>query len=200
MIFRCDILFFAHVGNNWSIRCSFPNISKDLYKQLGGNMKPVDSVTGKNRDLYFDTDCIAKLVNEWDIDKKQLQISNPNMFFEGKKAILTPLHKSHKRGTSGSKWKRAYQSLKHNRSEFIKCASIENLLNALGALYILNVYYSNESFWMETPVEGRREYTVDSEVFTPFVCDASHILIDIDMTEDMMNRLRIHRFLKVYMF
>lgn len=35
-------------------------ISKELYKLTGGNMKPVDD-SGKERTLYFDTDCIQHL-------------------------------------------------------------------------------------------------------------------------------------------
>ena len=41
MIFRYDILFFAHVGNNWSIRCSFPNI---IFAMLRDN-KPFEIIT-----------------------------------------------------------------------------------------------------------------------------------------------------------
>ena len=157
-------------------------ISKALYLSLGGVENPIDEYTGNPRDLYFDTDCIELLVQMWHIDQKKVQITNPNMYFSSSKSVLTPLHKSNKRGSSGSKWKRAYQAVKHNRSESIKMATVENLMNALGALYILNLYYSNESFWLEKPIQNRREFKIDSEIFTPFTCNAT---IDFAMSSNM---------------
>lgn len=158
------------------IRCviEIEAISKDLYCRLGGNENPLDD-SGKKRDLYFDTDCISLLVDKWSIDKKKLQITNTNMYFSKDKSVIVPLHKAHKRGSSGSQWKRAYQSFKHYRSKSIKKATLGNLINALGALYILNLYYSEESFWEEKPIKGLREYTYDSKIFTPFVFDATNI-------------------------
>ena len=141
------------------IRCvvDIEAISKELYIQLGGNPNPIDSKTGEKRDLYFDTDCIQLLVEKWSLNKKKIQISHPNMFFSN--PILTPLHKANKRGSSGCKWKQAYQAFKHNRTQNLKQATIWNMLNALGALYVLNLYYSDESFWFDVPIEKRRKYT-----------------------------------------
>ncbi len=95
------------------------------------------------------------------------------MYFCNTKSILVPLHKAHKRGISASKWQQAYQSIKHYRSKSVGVATIENFLNALGALYVLNLYYANESFWLGTPIEGRRNYTVDSRLFTPILIEAN---------------------------
>lgn len=160
-------------------------ISKDLFISLGGVECPIDQRTNSPRDLYFDTDCIDLLVQRWSIDKKKLYISNSDMFFSPEKSVLNPLHKSNKRGSSGSKWKRAYQAIKHNRTISIKMATIENLMNALGALYILNLYYADESFWLETPIQGRREFKLETEVFTPFVCNAT---INFKMSSEMGDR------------
>lgn len=95
------------------------------------------------------------------------------MNFSCKNSILKPLHKSDKRGTSGSKWKQAYQAIKHDRTNNLKVATVENLLNALGALYILNQYYKEESFWSDIPIKGKDAYTPQSKIFSPFVCDVS---------------------------
>ena len=150
------------------IRCSIEieAIAKELYVQLGGDPEPKKD-DGTKRDLYFDTDCMALLVEKWKIDKKQLQISNPNMYFSQEKAVLTPLHKSHKRGTSGAKWNQAYQAIKHNRTQSIKHASVVNMLNALGALYILNLYYADD--------------VIASSVFEPMSYDGTHIRMHINM-------------------
>lgn len=59
---------------------------------------------------------------------------------------------------------------------------MENLLNALGALYILNIYYKNEAYWYETPIRDRKEFNInDSIIFSPQVCDATHISMSIEM-------------------
>lgn len=130
------------------IRCAIEieSISKELYKEVDGNMHPLDSF-GNERSLYFDTDCLKLLEDKWKISSKEITIVNPNIYFsESKNRTIRPLHKAYKRGTSGSKWKIAYQAIKHNRVEsIIKYATIKNLLYALGALYILNMYYKDES-------------------------------------------------------
>ena len=120
------------------------SISKELYFKLGGCPEPVDE-DGKKRDLYFDTDCLNLLEQEWHISKKQITVSCSSLFLsKDENTILTPLHKAYKRGTSGSKWQQVYQAVKHNRVNSLKRATLSVLINALGALYILNLYYRDE--------------------------------------------------------
>jgi len=60
-------------------------ISKELYKSAGGNMTPVDN-EGKERDLFFDTDCIQFLDINWRITKKYVHLVSPNfLFFQSRK-------------------------------------------------------------------------------------------------------------------
>ena len=150
------------------VRCAveIEAISKDLYKQLGGDMSPVDS-NGQLRDLYFDTDCLKLLNDTWHINKKQVKITAATMYFQN--SALCPLHKSDKRGTSGSKWKKAYQALKHDRYGSLKQATIENLLHALGALFILNIYYADDSYEAGTVGYGNLNFKsqYESKIFTP---------------------------------
>ena len=125
-------------------------------------------------------------MDTWRINKKKVQITNPNMYFSSEKSVLTPLHKAHKRGTSSSRWQQAYQAVKHYRTKSIEKATIDNLLNALGALYVLNLYYADESFWSETVIKDRREYTVESKIFTPFIADATHFEMSPAMGDNKM--------------
>lgn len=128
------------------VRCAIEieAISKELYISLGGNITPMDA-SGNTRDLYFDTDCLDLLEQKWHIGKKEIILSATNVYFtEEKNRVLLPLYKANKRGTSGSKWKQAYQAIKHDRKKSLKKANVENLIYALGALYILNLYYKNE--------------------------------------------------------
>lgn len=75
------------------LRCSveIEAISKNLYFKLGGT-QPTD------RDLYFDTDCLQLLEDNWLLSKKRLLISAPNFYFENdENRILIPLLKANKK-------------------------------------------------------------------------------------------------------
>lgn len=111
---------------------------KLLYHENGGT-KP------NGKDLYFDTDCFKFLEDKWTLSKKTIIITAPSLFLTENR-ILRPLHKAYKRGTSSSKWQIAYQAVKHDRVNNQKSGNIGNLLLALGALYILNIYYRGAYF------------------------------------------------------
>lgn len=111
---------------------------KLLYHENGGT-KP------NGKDLYFDTDCFKLLEDKWTLSKKTIVITAPSFFLTGNR-MLRPLHKAYKRGTSSSKWQIAYQAVKHDRVNNQKSGNIGNLLLALGALYILNIYYRGANF------------------------------------------------------
>lgn len=46
-------------------------------------------------------------------------------------------------------WYFAYNKIKHDRINNYKEANVENLINALAALFLLNVYYKNQIFYSE---------------------------------------------------
>lgn len=141
---------------------------------------------GDPRDLFFDTDCLDLLDKKWALSKKQIAISAINFYFiDNKNKILTPLYKSSKRGTSGSKWKQAYQAVKHDRKNSLNKATIKNLLHALGSLYILNLYYRDE----RTDI-GRvylNEHSFDnragSEIFSAHYCRATGLSMNLTMDD-----------------
>ena len=114
-------------------------ITKELYIKSGGTPIVPES------EMYFDTVCLDYLETKWALSKKVVLISSINLYFEKEEnRTITPLKKSNKRGTSGSKWKQAYQAVKHNRSENYKSGNMKNCIDALAALYILNIYYKDE--------------------------------------------------------
>lgn len=124
------------------IRCSveIESIAKDLFLDNGGEKTD-------EGDLYFDTHCINFLENKWLLSKKQVIISAQNFYFkEEENKVLTPLKKANKRGTSGSDWKKAYQAVKHNRTYSLSQGNLKNLIRALAALYLLNIYYKSDGF------------------------------------------------------
>ena len=116
------------------------SLSKVLYFANGG-------VQPTGRDLYFDTDCIKLLEEKWLLSKKTIFVSSPFFYFKDEVNLtIKPLHKAFKRGTSSSRWQQAYQAVKHDRINNYKRGNIGNLLQALGALYILNIYYRDANF------------------------------------------------------
>lgn len=163
------------------VRCAveIEAISKELYKNLGGNMSPVDN-EGKPRDLYFDTDCLNLLDQHWILSKKKITISAATVYLiKPENTIILPLHKAFKRGTSGSKWKQAYQAVKHDRKESLKSATIRNLLYALGALYILNLYYKDERIDIGRVYLGDNDFDsrAGSEIFSTFSYKATSLSV-----------------------
>lgn len=118
----------------------FESLAKELYYANGG-VKPVD------RDLYFDTDCMGLLESKWLLSKKTIFINTPYFYFcDPANTTLTPLYNTFKRRKSASKWQRAYHAVKHDRIHNLKKGNVFNLINALGALYILNIYYRDAKF------------------------------------------------------
>lgn len=115
-------------------------ISKELYFREGGT-KPDD------KNLFFDTDCLDLLESKWSLSKKIVMISSPVFYFkENYNLYLTPLHKASNRGTNSSDWQKAYQAVKHNRVKSLKKGNLKHFIRSLGALFILNIYYQNQSF------------------------------------------------------
>ena len=136
-------------------------LSKVLFESVGG-VKPVD------RYLYFDTDCLALLEQKWKIGSKTIFVSSPFFYFEDAKLkALKPLQKASKYGDKSSKWKQAYQAVKHDRVNNLHQGNVENLLNALGALFILNIYYRDAV--VDNVKDGKAsnvDWGLGSEVFT----------------------------------
>lgn len=137
------------------------SLSKVLFDEEGG-IKP-----GK-RNLSFDSDCLSFLEDKWKIGQKTIFVSSSSFYFEDDKIkILTPLCKSSERGDNTSLWKQAYQAVKHDRVKNLQLGNIENLLNALGALFILNIYYRNASIENVNDKEASNiDWGLGSDIFT----------------------------------
>ena len=105
-------------------------------------MKPVDG-EGKERYLNYDFDCLKLLDQLWKLSRKKIILSTPSMYFEKEEnLVFTPLKKAHK---GDANWQKAYQAVKHNRVESLRKANIRVLICIMGALYVLNLYYRNDS-------------------------------------------------------
>lgn len=162
-------------------------LSKELYKLAGGNMAPLDD-EGKPRDLFFDSDCIQYLDINWEITKKKVSVVSPHFYFtETENLVLRPLKDCNKRGNG--RWKKAYQAVKHNRIESLSTGNIANLIRAMAALYILNLYYRNETYCLGTPINTAPfDCRMGSDIFSVFIAHAEQYNFENysgdDSTED----------------
>lgn len=158
-------------------------LSKELYKLSGGDMTPKDN-DGSERDLFFDSDCIQLLDMNWHITKKRVSVVAPTFYFtKQENLILQPLKNCNKRGNG--RWKKAYQAVKHDRLESLSAGNIANLIRAMAALYILNLYYRDEKYDVGTvmntvPFDTR----MGSDVFSATLAHAEKCRFAEEMSDD----------------
>lgn len=164
-------------------------LSKELYKIHGG--PDVFDDNGNIRNLFFDTDCIEYLNNKWGICNRDIIISCTKFnFIDEKYKIFKPLKKSNKRGDKSSKWNKAYQAVKHDRRNNLKKGNIENLIQALGALYILNIYYRDDiiEYGTELTPNNLFDNRLGSEIFAATFADASKTSISEDDSDNAIKK------------
>lgn len=134
-------------------------ISKELYFDFGGS-----KIRGAT-DLYFDEDCLKLIDIKCQTHKKIVVISclsfnvtkDENKFFK-------PLKEAHKR--KGTDWEKAYQALKHDRYSSLCHGTIKNLLHAMGALYLLNLYYRNVKLTSKYLEVSNLDFSFGSSIFS----------------------------------
>lgn len=137
-------------------------LSKELFFANGGTLP--DGLQFP----YFDTDCMKLLADQWSIDKREVIVTSSLFDLQNEEnKVLRPLHKSHKRGTSGADWCQAYQKIKHDRANRLKDGKLKYFMRALAALYVLNIYYRDESLPLEHDSTGNsHDFSLGSQVFS----------------------------------
>jgi hypothetical protein len=87
---------------------------------------------------------LVSLNDDWTLSKKQVSVASANMHFSSFNTTFCPYGYKPKKEND---FYHAYNAVKHDRAEnFAKYATLHYLLRALGALFILNIYYNGESF------------------------------------------------------
>lgn len=143
------------------VRCcvEIEAISKELYFDNGGTK------TRGSKDIYFDTDCIALLNQNWNIEDKTVIISTSNFHFtKEENRILTPLKGADKR--SKVYWAKSYQAVKHDRYNSLYLGNIKALLQSIAALYLLNIYYKDIKFSTKYLEYRKLDMSFGSKIFT----------------------------------
>lgn len=153
------------------VRCcvEIEALSKELYFDNGG----VKS-RGVN-DVYFDSDCIGLLNKKWNIGNKTVIISASNFnFSEDENRVLKPLKNADKR--SKTYWSRCYQAVKHDRYNNLHLGNIKALLQALAALYLLNIYNRNIEFKTKYFEYRSIDMSFGSKIFSIKLPSGRHVL------------------------
>lgn len=143
------------------VRCcvQIEAISKELYFDNGGQKNRGDS------SILFDEDCLKLIDVKWQTHNKIVMIVAP--FFnltKDENRILKPLRQAHKR--QGTDWERAYQAVKHDRYSSLHKGNVKAFIHALAALYLLNLYYRNDSWVTKYQDISKLDYSMGSSIFT----------------------------------
>lgn len=82
------------------------------------------------------------LEEHWNLSSKVLNIYSPYFHFNEEVSIFNPFNYS--RGDKNDYYS-TYNSIKHDRNKNLSKANLYTLIRILGALFIMNVYYKNET-------------------------------------------------------
>ena len=132
-------------------------ISKELYFDNNG-----DKPRGDNG-ILFDEDCLKLVDKLWATHNKSVMVVAP--FFNltmDEHRILKPLKDTHRRHEY---WEKAYQAVKHDRYSSLYRGNVRAFIQALAALYLLNIYYRNEKWAVRYDEITKRDYSMGSSLF-----------------------------------
>lgn len=153
-------VFSPHISD-LLVRCcvQIEALSKELYFDNGGTKPRGDT------SIFFDEDCLKLIDIKWQTHSKEVLIVAPFFnFTKDENRILKPLKEAHKR--QGTYWEKAYQAVKHDRYSSLQKGNIKALIHALAALYLLNLYYRNDS-WITTYQDiSKHDYSMGSAIFS----------------------------------
>lgn len=152
--------FSPHIAD-LLVRCcvQIEAISKELYFDNGGTKARGDS------SILFDEDCMKLIDIKWQTHKKTVMIVAPFFnFTKDENCILKPLKEAHKR--QGTYWEKAYQAVKHDRYSSLHKGNVKAFIHALAALYLLNLYYRNDSWVTKYHDISKLDYSMGSAIFT----------------------------------
>lgn len=133
-------------------------LSKELYFDNGGDKDRGDS------SIFFDEDCLKLIDIKWQTHNKIVLVVAPYFnLTKDENRLLRPLKEAHKR--QGTYWERAYQAVKHDRYHSLQRGNVKALIQALSALYLLNIYYRNDSWITKYNSIKKGNYSMGSSVF-----------------------------------
>ena len=152
--------FSPHIAD-LLVRCcvQIEAISKEIYFDNNGTKVRGDS------SILFDEDCLKLIDIKWQTHNKIVMVVAPFFnFTRAENCILKPLKEAHKR--QGTYWEKAYQAVKHDRYSSLHKGNVKAVIHALAALYLLNLYYRDDSWVTKYQDISKTDYSMGSAIFT----------------------------------
>ncbi len=143
------------------VRCcvQIEALSKELYFDNGGEKPRGDA------SILFDEDSLKLIDKKWQTHTKVVLVVAPFFnFTKDENKILKPLKEAHKR--QGTYWEKAYQAVKHDRYSSLQKGNVKAFIHALAALYLLNIYYRNDSWVTKYQDISKQDYSMGSAIFS----------------------------------
>ena len=157
-------------------------ISKELYYNFGGPKARGD------KDIHFDEDCLKLIDIKCKTHKKVVVVSCVSFSLtKDENLYLKPLKEAHKR--QGTDWEKAYQALKHDRYSSLSKGTVKSLLHAMGALYLLNIYFKNIKLTTRYLGASTLDLSFGSSIFSVKRPSGKYV-IDIINNHDIMDCLQ----------
>lgn len=146
-------------------------ISKELYFELGGEKDRGST------NIFFDGDCLNLLNEKCKSSNKKVLVTclSFNLINDNHKTI-EPLKNAHK---CKAPWERAYQAVKHDRYSSVSKGTVWNYISALGALYLLNIYYKNQKINSKFFEVSKLDFSFGSKVFSIKKPDINKYTVDV---------------------
>lgn len=151
---------FRHIFADLLVRCcvQIEAISKEIYFENGGKKERGDNT------IKFDTDCLKLMDIKWKTSKKKVILTYSGFGFSDKYKILKPLKNAHR--SKRNYWGKAYQAVKHDRFYSLKKGNIRAVLQALAALYLLNLYYREDEWIVSYSDLPSMDCSMGSSIFS----------------------------------
>lgn|GEM_PF-760317 len=163
-------VFSPHIADLLIRTCiEIEAISKELYFELGGEKTRGDA------SIRFDEDCLKQIDIICKSHKKIVLVVTPlfNLTKEEHYA-LKPLKEAHKR--QGTAWEKAYQAVKHDRYFSLNKATIKVLIDAMAALFLLNIYNRNINISSKFHEYSKLDMSFGSKIFSLKLPDLTYIM------------------------
>ena len=151
--------FSPHIAD-LLVRCcvQIEAISKELYFDIGGSKARGDS------NIFFDEDCLKSIDIKWQTHNKVVMVVAPYFnLTKDENRVIKPLKNAHKR--QGTYWEKAYQAVKHDRYFSLHKGNVKALLQALAALFLLNLYYRRDKWVAKYNNISKLDYSMGSRIF-----------------------------------
>ena len=173
-----ELSLYIHIDkkqlNTYSIKISdlilrtvseYENLAKELCKK--NSIKFLDKNKHSKKIVNFH-EYIEKLDQKYEINRKVVTFSYDNAeenFDTGRMPFKKIEIKIGNKNKNTWSWYQAYNLIKHDRIKNYRKANVLNLIDAMAALFLLNIYYKNEAFYEEEPEDAINKINAFSDIF-----------------------------------